>query len=74
MKILDDNMAFSRVLRQIEDIGLLGSAIFSKYRYITHWAYCDNLLSESNREWFKMAFKRLQELTNEVESVDFTDD
>lgn len=74
MKILDDNMAFSRVLRQIEDIGLLGSAIFSKYRYITHWAYCDSLLSESNREWFKMAFKRLQELTNEVEFIDFTDD
>lgn len=74
MNILDDNMTFSKVARQIEDIGLLGSAIFSKYRYVTHWAYCDSLLSERNKEWFKMAFKRLQELTNEVEFVDFTED
>ncbi|MBR2045622.1 MAG: hypothetical protein IJ958_05745 [Agathobacter sp.] len=73
MRVTDDASTFFRVVKQIDDIGLLGSAIFSKYRYITHWAYCDSLLSKENREWFKMAFERLIELTEETEFSDLND-
>lgn len=46
----------------IEDIGatmLLGGAIFSRWRYVTHWADFSSLLDDYNRKWFVTAFKRL---------------
>ncbi len=43
------------------DIDLLGSAIFSQWRYFTHWSQRD-LTDSDIREWFKTGFIRLLEL------------
>ena len=49
----------------LTDIDLLGSAIFSKWRYYTHWDYDMNaILSDEAREWFITAFARLEELAS----------
>ena len=71
MNILHDTEVFKQIVRQIEDPGLLGSAFFSKWRYITHWSYGESLLSEENRPWFIAAFTRLKELTELKELKDF---
>lgn len=52
-----------RILTQITDPNLLGSAIYSKWRWITHWEYRGSLASEENKRWFLLALKRLSELT-----------
>ncbi len=55
-----------RVIGNVSDIGLIGSAIISKWRYITHWSR-EDLLSEENRLWFVTAFSRLAVLTSDDE-------
>ena len=50
------------VMLDINDIELLGTALFSKWREITHWSQ-ENILSEENREWFISALSRLKELS-----------
>ncbi|MFA9396841.1 MAG: hypothetical protein ACERKV_01050 [Clostridiaceae bacterium] len=60
--ILNDYLQLDAVINQINDVKLLGTAIFSKWRGITHWS-CESLLSESNRTWFIIAFSRLALLT-----------
>ena len=62
--ILNNKESFQRVLAVVEDPILLGSAIFSKWRYYTHWAYDINLTSDECREWFIMAFDKMKALTN----------
>lgn len=53
---------FKNALKQTDDVILIGSAIFSIWRSITHWSYgC--LLDEENRELFIPAFARLIEIT-----------
>ena len=44
------------------DIDLLGSAIYSHWRYLTHWGQQD-LTSPDVREWFKIGLSRLMELS-----------
>ncbi len=58
-----DATAFKGILQTINDIDELSAEIFSKWRYITHWAYADSCLDEKNREWFVAAFCRLVEIT-----------
>lgn len=60
--ILQDNGLLKKKLDYISDIDILASGIFSKYRYITHWSYGQQLSDEKNRQWFIMAFNRLLEL------------
>lgn len=45
----------------IDDVGLLGSGVFSRWRYITHWKY-DSVPDEDDLEWFRLALGRLREL------------
>lgn len=47
-----------KIIDQIEDIAFLGSAIFSKWRYITHWAE-EDLIKIENRRWFVLALSQL---------------
>ena len=47
--------------RLITDIDLLGSGIYSQWKYYTHWGQVD-FLSPKPKEWFTMAFSRLAEL------------
>lgn len=49
-------------LEPIQDIDLLGSIIFSQYRYITHWSQT-GLTDPKACNWFIVALRRLKELT-----------
>ncbi|MBR1730353.1 MAG: hypothetical protein IJ728_12620 [Selenomonadaceae bacterium] len=62
-EIFNEVEEFEKIIEEIADIKLLGSAIFSKWRYVTHWSYNESLLDENNRRWFILAFNRLAELT-----------
>lgn len=61
--LLNDYSKLDSHIEEIIDIKLLGSAIFSKWRGITHWSYSESLLSEENRPWFIVALSRLALLT-----------
>jgi len=60
-----DSEALDAVIGRITDIPLLGSAIYSRWRYFNHWAYSgEEILEPQNRDWFTMALSRLGELAN----------
>lgn len=50
------------VIGTVTDVQLLGSAILSKWRYITHWTM-ESTGETKNREWFIMALTRLEQIT-----------
>ena len=52
------------IIGEVDSIDLLGSAIYSRWRAITHWEE-SSLLSDENRDWFVVAFNRLLELTKQ---------
>lgn len=55
-----------KVIDNISDIALLGSAIYSRWRYFNHWAYDGaEILQPENRKWFILALNRLAELSEE---------
>lgn len=56
---------FRAISDEIEDVLILCDAIFSKWRYITHWSYGGSVLDDDNRKWFILAFERLIKLTEE---------
>ena len=53
---------FAKIVSSIDDVMLLGSAIFSKWRILTHW-WNDPLCATHNTEWFLLALDRLAALT-----------
>lgn len=56
----NDVEVLKRILSDVTDIQLLGSAVHSKWRYHNHWAYSTSELSEPGaREWFVVALKQL---------------
>ncbi len=56
----------SKVIDTVTDIALLGSAIYSRWRYFNHWAYnAAEILAPENREWFILSLSRLALLTGE---------
>ena len=59
---LNDLNELKKVLNQIDDVSLLGSLIFSKWRFITHWSET-SLLSKETKSWFLLAFTKLIDLT-----------
>lgn len=57
--------ALESIIGQVTDIPLLGSAIYSQWRYFNHWAYSGaEILEPQNRAWFTIALSRLAELTD----------
>lgn len=53
-----------RIIDTVTDIKLLGSAIYSRWRYFNHWAYTgEEILEFKNRSWFILALGRLSILT-----------
>lgn len=57
--------ALERIIRQVTDIPLLSSAIYSQWRYFNHWAYSGaKILEPQNRAWFTIALSRLAELSD----------
>ena len=58
-----DFMELDEIINEVTDVDLLGSAIFSQWRYFNHWAYdAAAILENDNREWFIIALSRLAEL------------
>ena len=56
--------ALVKVLDEVTDIPLLGSAIYSQWRYFNHWAYSGaEILQPENRAWFILALDRLEYLS-----------
>ena len=58
---LNSTEALSKVIDKVDDIDLLGSAIFSNWRGITHWSY-ESGFTDENKAWFIMALERLNKL------------
>ena len=53
-----------KIIDEIDDMQLLGSAIYSQWRYYNHWAYSGaEILKPENREWFIIALKRLEKMS-----------
>lgn len=63
--LLGDEHGLSHVLDSIVDVKLLGDAVFSQCRRITHWAYAAEGESVG---WIVMALARMEELTGETYS------
>ena len=57
--------ALLTVIDDVMNAYLLGSAIFSKWRGITHW-WNEELLAEDNRKWFITALSRLADITGDT--------
>ena len=56
----------NRIIDEVTDIELLGSAIYSQWRYFNHWAYdATDILKPENRAWFILALSRLALLSGE---------
>lgn len=48
--------ALDKIIDEVKDISLLGSAIYSRWRYFNHWAYsAEEILEPQNRTWFILA-------------------
>lgn len=56
---------FEKVVAGIDDIFLLGTAIFSYWRWFTHWNEFHDICGDEPRKWFLAAFGRLMEITKE---------
>lgn len=55
--------AFASIIEGVGDIRLLGSAIYSQWRYFSHWSGDPrSILEEDNRTWFLLAFGQLEKL------------
>ena len=51
------------IIGEVTDISLLGSAIYSRWRYFNHWVYSGSeILEPENLAWFTIALTRLDEL------------
>lgn len=67
-KAFNDYSELDKIIEEIDDPQFLGTAIFSQWRYITHWSYCSHPLDEQYRPWFITAFARLVAITSEDSS------
>lgn len=68
----NDFRDLDKIIDSINDIPLLGSAIFSKWRYFNYWAYYSEEIAEpDNRAWFIIALSRLERLTADSDESPF---
>ncbi len=61
-----DEQQLLSVIDRIDDVDILASGIFSKWRFITHWCDYSRCLDPENRGWFITAFAKLVELTDDM--------
>jgi hypothetical protein len=63
-KAVNDYKELNKVIDEVNDIELLGSAIYSQWRYFNNWAYTgEEILEFKNRSWFILALSRLAMLS-----------
>lgn len=70
-KAFNDYTELEKIIEEIDDPQFLGTAIFSQWRYITHWSYCSHPLDPEFRPWFISAFGRLMTITSEDNTPPF---
>ena len=62
----NNHEALDKIIDDVKDISLLGSAIYSQWRYFNHWAYdAEEILAPKNRAWFILALSRLALLSGD---------
>ena len=54
---------FKTVVNSIDDVFFLGTAIFSYWRWLTHWVQWGEIYSDDAKEWFSLAFERLEKIS-----------
>lgn len=59
---LRDKDHLQAIIEAVEDVQMLGNAIFSQWRYWTHWSM--GTPTKQDFQWFVIAFSRLAELTD----------
>ena len=65
-----NSKALEKIIDDVNDISLLGSAIYSQWRYFYRWAHSRaEILLPENRLWFILAFNRLALLTDEQNNL-----
>jgi len=65
-KAVNDYEELDKIIDDVNDIDLLGSAIYSQWRYFNHWAYTgEEILEFKNRSWFVLALSRLAMIAGE---------
>ncbi len=64
-KAFNNSEELDKIIDEIDDPIFLGTAIFSQWRYITHWSYNAHPLDKEYRPWFIIAFSRLATITSE---------
>lgn len=63
---VNDSTALKQIIDTVDDIFLLGSAVYSQWRYFNHWAYSgEEILEQKNREWFIVALNRMALLSED---------
>ena len=70
-KAFNDAEELDKIIDEIDDAKFLGTAIFSQWRYITHWSYGSHPLDSKYRPWFICAFGRLMTITSEDNTPPF---
>ena len=62
----NDSEALDKIIDSVDNIPLLGSAIYSQWRYFNHWAYSGaEILEPQKRAWFILALSRLALLSGD---------
>lgn len=58
------------IINNVTDIQLLGSAVYSQWRFFNHWAYsAAEIASFESRAWFSLALFRLAALTEDNKTI-----
>ena len=60
----NNHKELEKIINDVTDISLLGSAIYSRWRYFNHWSYSGTeILEPQNRNWFITALTQLEKLS-----------
>ena len=55
------------VIDKTNDLHIIGSELFSQWRYFNHWSY--GHATEKDKEWFLMLLQRMQELVSSTDDL-----
>ncbi len=61
INIYSNSECLNKIINVVDDVEVLGAAIFSQWRYWTHWHM--GSLADTDIEWFIIAFDRLAKIT-----------
>lgn len=61
INIYSNSDCLKKIIDSVDDVEVLGSVIFSQWRYWTHWAM--SALADTDIEWFIVALDRLAKIT-----------